>query len=101
MFGTRNRSIMTGAAVLEVGIAGFALGHGALWLLVMVAAVTAADTLWGMLRRGVLGDLAGLEFACMLALLVAVRGDRALTSAVAAACAAWLVRPERQEPVVR
>ncbi len=101
MFGTRTRSIVTVAAVLEVGIGGFALGHGALWLLVMVAVVTAADTTWGMLRRHVLSDLVGLEFAGMLGLLLAASGDMGLTAGIAAGCASWLVRPERRAPLVR
>ena len=59
--------------VIEVTLAGWVLGHGWLALLVMTAAVTATDTLWGLLRRGVLADLAGLEVAATLA---RAAGDR-------------------------
>jgi hypothetical protein len=45
--------------VLEVGIAGWALGYGALWLLVMTVAVTVADTIWGVFQRRVPADIAG------------------------------------------
>ena|SRR5437870_7832569 len=92
MLSTRTRSIVTATVVLEVGIAGWALGHGALWLLVMTAAVTLAETAWGMLRRGALGDLAGFEVAVALVLLLAFASDATLTVMVAACCVAWLTR---------
>ena len=33
MLSSKTRSVVTATVVLEVGIAGWALGHGALWLL--------------------------------------------------------------------
>ena len=53
VFGSRSRAAVTTAVVLEVGIAGWALGYGPLWLLVMTAAVTIADTVWGVFLRRV------------------------------------------------
>jgi hypothetical protein len=96
VFRGRNRSIVTVTAVIEAGLAGWALGAGWLGLLVAVAAVTLADTLWGVARRGMLGDIAGLELAAALAVLLTVRADPTLSALTACACAAWLVRPERQ-----
>ena len=52
MFGSRERTVVTFAVVLEGAIAGWALGAGWLGLLAMVAAVTIADTAWGIARRG-------------------------------------------------
>jgi hypothetical protein len=101
MFGSRNRSLVTVTVVIEATLAGWVLGHGRLALLLMVVAVTACDTLWGILRRGSAGDLAGLEMAAALGLLVAVRADATLSALTACACAAWLVRPERQLPFRR
>ena len=72
MFTSHTRSIVTVAVVLEGGIAGWALGAGWLGLLVMVAAVTLADTVWGIARRGVIADIAGLEVALALAVMLAV-----------------------------
>ena len=92
MLSTRTRSIVTATVVLEVGIAGWGLGHGGLWLLVMTAAVTLLETGWGALRRGMLGDLAGLQVAMALAMLLAFTADTALAVMLAAACVAWLVR---------
>jgi len=100
MLSTRTRSIVTATIVLEVGIAGWALGHGALWLLVMTAAVTVLETCWGMLRRDALGDLAGLEVAVTLALLLAFASDQTLTVMVAACCVAWLARDRRPATAV-
>jgi hypothetical protein len=95
MLSSKTRSVVTATVVLEVGIAGWALGHGALWLLVMTAVVTVLETGWGILRRGVLGDLAGLEVAVALLLLLAFASDLTLSVLVAACCVAWLVRDRR------
>jgi hypothetical protein len=95
MFGTRRRSVVTVTVVLEVGIAGWALGAGWLGLLVIVAAVTIADTAWGIARRGVLADLAGLEVALALVLMLALGAPGVPVALTAAACAAWLVRDDR------
>ncbi|HEY0388178.1 MAG TPA: hypothetical protein VGC71_07050 [Gaiellales bacterium] len=101
MFGSRTRCVVTLTAVIEATLAGWALGRPLEALLLMVLAVTAADTIWGMTRRGMIGDLAGVELAAALGLLLAVRADGILTALVACCCAAWLVRPQRQEPFVR
>jgi hypothetical protein len=98
MFTSRTRSIVTVAVVLEGGIAGWALGGGWLGLLVMVAAVTLADTAWGIARRGVIADIAGLEVALALALMLAVGASGILVALTAAACAAWLIRDGRAGP---
>jgi len=95
MLSSKTRSVVTATVVLEVGIAGWALGHGALWLLVMTAVVTVLETGWGILRRGALGDLAGLEVAVALLLLLAFASDATLTVLVAACCVAWLLRDRR------
>jgi hypothetical protein len=95
MLSSKTRSVVTATVVLEVGIAGWALGHGALWLLVMTAVVTVLETGWGILRRGALGDLAGLEVAVALVLLLAFASDLTLTVLVAACCVAWLARDRR------
>ena len=84
MFGSRAHAIVTLTVVIEVGIAGWVLGHGMLWLLGATLAVTAADTLWGMTRRR------------LLAMLLHADADPMFSVLVAAACVAWLVRPERQ-----
>ena len=96
MFGSRAHAIVTLTVVIEVGIAGWVLGHGVLWLLGAVLAVTAAGTIWGMTRRRVLADLVGLEVAVLLAILLAAGTDPMFSLLVAAACLAWLVRPDRQ-----
>ena len=98
MFTSRRRSIVTVAAVLEGGIAGWALGAGWLGLLVMVAVVTLADTAWGIARRRVIADIAGLEVALALAVMLAVGAPITLTALTAAACAAWLIRDGRTAP---
>ncbi len=95
MLSSKTRSVVTATVVLEVGIAGWALGHGALWLLVMTAVVTVLETGWGILRRGALGDLAGLEVAVALLLLLTFASDLTLTVLVAACCVAWLARDRR------
>jgi hypothetical protein len=95
MLTTKTRSVLTATVVLEVGIAGWALGHGALWLLVMTAAVTLVETAWGIARRGVISDLAGLEVGVALVLLLAFTADLTLTVLVAACCVAWLARDRR------
>jgi hypothetical protein len=95
MFATRRRAIVTVAVVLEGGIAGWALGAGWLGLLAMVAVVTVADTVWGIARRGVIADIAGLEVALALAVMLAVGAPATMTALTAAACAAWLVRDGR------
>jgi hypothetical protein len=96
VFGSRAHAIVTLTVVIEVGIAGWILGHGTLWLLGATLAVTAADTIWGMTRRRVLADLVGLEVAVVLAILLSAEADPMLSLLVAAACVAWLIRPERQ-----
>jgi hypothetical protein len=101
MFGTPRRTAVTITVVIEATLAGWVLGHAWLALLLMTVAVTAADTLWGLLRRGVLADLAGLEVAAALALLVALGADQAMAGLTALACAAWLIRPERQPQLSR
>jgi hypothetical protein len=101
VFAGRNRSIVTVTAVIEAGLAGWALGAGWLGLLVAIAAVTAADTAWGMTRRGVIADLAGLELAVALAVLLIASADTTLAAITALACAAWLVRPDRGLPFRR
>jgi len=93
--------VVTVAVVLEVGIAGWTLGAGWLGLLVMVVAVTVADTAWGITRRGVLADLAGLEVALALALMLAMGAPGVPVALTAAACAAWLVRDGREAPAAR
>ncbi len=98
MFGTRTRTIVTFAVVLEGAIAGWALGGGWLGLLAMVAAVTIADTAWGLARRGAIADLAGLEVALALAIMIAVGAPATLTALTAAACAAWVIRDGRTTP---
>ncbi|HET6850377.1 MAG TPA: hypothetical protein VFH74_16075 [Gaiellales bacterium] len=101
MFGSRTRSIVTVTVIIEATIAGWALGRPLEALLLMVLAVTAADTLWGLLRRHALSDLAGVELAAVLGLLLAARADLTMTCLIACCCAAWLVRPERQQPLRR
>jgi len=96
VFGSRAHVIVTLTVVIEVGIAGWILGHGMLWLLGATLAVTAADTLWGITRRRMLADLAGFEVAALLALLLYADADPLSLLAVASACVPWLVRPERQ-----
>jgi len=98
MFGTRTRAIVTFAVVLEGAIAGWALGAGWFGLLAMVAAVTVADTAWGAARRGVIADVAGLEVALALAVMIAVGAPGAMTALTAAACAAWVIRDGRSAP---
>ena len=101
MFGSRTRSVVTATVIIEATIAGWVLGRPVVALLLMVLAATVADTLWGLLRRHALADLAGVELAAALGLLLAVRTDPTLAALVACCCAAWLVRPERQQPLRR
>lgn len=98
MFGTRTRTIVTFAVVLEGAIAGWALGAGWFGLLAMVAAVTVADTAWGVARRGAIADFAGLEVALALAVMIAVGAPGAMTALTAAASAAWVIRDGRSAP---
>jgi len=98
MFRTRTRTIVTFAVVLEGAIGGWALGAGWFGLLAMVAAVTVADTAWGVARRGAIADLAGLEVALALAVMIAVGAPGAMTALTAAACAAWVIRDGRSAP---
>lgn len=93
--------MVTVTVVLEAGIAGWALGAGWLGLLVMVAAVTIADTAWGIARRGVLADLAGLEVAVALSLMLAFGAPGVPVALTAAACAAWLIRDGRENGPAR
>lgn len=95
MFGSRTRSILTFAVVLEGAIAGWWLGAGWLGLLAMVAAVTVADTVWGIAGRRSLADLAGLEVALALAVMIAAGAPATMTALTAAACAAWVIRDGR------
>ena len=101
MFGTRKRAVATVAAVLELGIGGWYLGQGARVLLLAVAVVAAVDCALGVLRRGVPGDVTGLGMVALLALAALGLRDSLFTTAVTLACAAWLVRPERQAPLPR
>jgi hypothetical protein len=98
MFGSRTRSIVTFTVMLEGAIAGWALGAGWLGLLAMVATVTIADTAWGIARRGAIADLAGLEVAFALAIMIAVGAPVTMTALTAAACAAWVIRDGRTAP---
>jgi hypothetical protein len=98
VFGSRSRAVVTTAVVLEVGIAGWALGYGALWLLVMTVAVTVADTIWGVARRRVRADIAGLEVGLALAVMVVFGADTFPEAITAAACFAWLIRDGRAGP---
>jgi hypothetical protein len=98
MFGTRTRTIVTFAVVLEGAIAGWALGAGWFGMLAMVAAVTVADTAWGVARRGAIADFAGLEVALALAIMIAVGAPGAMTALTAAACTAWVIRDGRATP---
>jgi hypothetical protein len=95
MFGSRARMIVTFAVVAECAIAGWALGAGWLGLLAMVAVVTVADTAWGIARRGTLADVAGLEVALALAIMIAAGAPGTMTALTAAACAAWVIRDGR------
>jgi hypothetical protein len=99
MFTSRGGAVVTAAAVLEAGIAGWALGAGWLGLLLMLVAVTVADTAWGVARRGSLADLAGLEVGLALAIMLTAGAPATMTALTAAACAAWLVREGRVSPV--
>ncbi|HKV68951.1 MAG TPA: hypothetical protein VJN72_12750 [Gaiellales bacterium] len=98
MFGTRTRTIVTFAVVLEGAIAGWALGAGWFGLLAMVAAITVADTAWGIARRRAIADVAGLEVALALAVMIAVGAPGTMTALTAAACAAWVIRDGRSAP---
>src|SRR5262249_21108925 len=96
MFSSDARTVVTLAVVVELGIAGWVLGHGFAWLLAATVAVTLADSSWGLLRRRYLADITGLELALALALLVGVRANPTLAVLIGVACLAWLIRPERQ-----
>ena len=96
MLSTRNRLVVCSALVLELGIAGYATGHGARWLLLAIVTVTLADTVWGLTARRRLGELAGIEIAIVLAVLMAKGADPTMTAMVAGACAAWLFRDRGQ-----
>jgi hypothetical protein len=93
MVGTRGT--LAAAAALEAGIAGWFAGQGALWLLAAIGLMTLADTLWGVVRRGALADLAGAEVAVTLGMLLVFRDDPSLAWLLAFACLAWLMRPDR------
>ena len=97
MLTTRTRSIVTTTVVLEVGIAGWALGYGWLWLLVMTAVLTLVETGWGILRRHALGDLGGLQVALALVMLLAFAADLTFTLMVAACCVVWLAQPRQPQ----
>jgi|GraSoiStandDraft_5_1057265.scaffolds.fasta_scaffold1066087_1 hypothetical protein len=101
MFRGRLRTLVTLTVVIEGSIAGWAVGAGWLGPLAMIALVTAADSVWGLARRGAVCDVAGVELAAALAVLLVAGADLALGALTAAACAAWLVRPERYAPVRR
>ena len=96
MLSTRNRLVVCSALVLELGIAGYTAGHGAQWLLLALVSVTLVDTGWGLLGRRRLAELAGLEIAVVLAILMARGTDPVMTAMVAAACAFWLLRDRGQ-----
>ena len=101
MFGSRVRSIFTTTVILEVGIVGWWWGDGALWLAAMLAAVTLFDCAMGIVHRRSWGDIVGLELGALLIGLLVYPHDPLLTFAIAAACAAWLVRPQRYVAVTR
>ncbi len=101
MFGSRARSAVTVAVILEVGIAGWYRGEGALWLAAMLAAVTLFDCALGVVRRRSYADIVGLELGAVLIAMLLRSNDVLLTTAIAAACAAWLIRPERVRPDYR
>ncbi len=94
MFRTRTRTIVTFAVVLEGAIAGWAVGAGWLGLLAMIAAVTIADTAWGS-PGAAFADVAGLEVAVALAIMIAAGAPGTMTALTAAACAAWVIRDGR------
>jgi hypothetical protein len=96
MLSTRNRLVVCSALVLELGIAGYAAGHGTRWLLLAILSATLVDTCWGLLLSHRLGELAGIEIAVVLAVLMAKGTDPVMTGMVAAACAAWLLRDRGQ-----
>ena len=96
MFGSRVRSVVTVTVILEVGIAGWWRGDGALWLAVMLAAITLVDCAVGVVRRRAYADVVGLEMGAVLLAMLVRSEDVMLTATVAAACLAWLVRPQRQ-----
>jgi len=96
MFSSDARTVVTIVVVVELGIAGWVLGHGAAWLLAATVAVTAFDTTWGVLRRHYLADVTGLELALTLALLIGLRADATLSLLIGLACISWLIRPQRQ-----
>jgi hypothetical protein len=98
VFGSRSRAAVTTAVVIEVGIAGWALGYGPLWLLMMTVTVTVADTIWGVFRRRVPADIAGLEVALALGVMVVFGADTFPEAITAAACFAWLIRDGRTGP---
>jgi hypothetical protein len=95
MFSGRKRTLVTITVVIEGAIAGWAVGGGWLGLLAMVAAVTAADSVWGLLRRRAVCDVAGIELAACLAILLVMRADLSFGVLTACACASWLVLPDR------
>ena len=101
MFASLHRSVVTIGVVLEGGIAGWYLGVGWLGLLAMVAVVTIADTAWGVARRGSLADIAGLEVALALTIMLAAGAPGVALALTAAACAAWLIRDGRTAPSPR
>jgi hypothetical protein len=98
MFASLRRAAVTIGVVLEGGIAGWYLGAGWLGLVAMIAAVTVADTAWGVARRGALADIAGLEVALALAVMLAAKAPGLPVALTAAACAAWLIRDGRTGP---
>ena len=88
-------------AVIEAGLAGWALGAGWLGLLVAIAADGRRHGLGhdpqGRHRRPG-GPRAGLALAEVLLIASA---DITLAAITALACAAWLVRPDRRLPFRR
>jgi hypothetical protein len=88
--------VVTVTVILEVGIAGWWRGDGALWLAVMLAVITLVDCAVGVVRRRAYADVVGVEIGAVLLAMLVRSDDALLTAAVAAACLAWLVRPQRQ-----
>ena len=88
--------MVTVTVILEVGVAGWWRGDSALWLAAMLAAVTLVDCAIGIVRRRAYADLVGVEMGAVLVAMLIRSDDVVMTAAVAAACAAWLVRPQRQ-----
>jgi hypothetical protein len=87
--------VLVAASAAEAGVAGYGLGHGARWLLLAVAALTAADAARAV-ACGRLACLAGLEVALVLLLLAATGAPAAVEGIALLACLAWMLGPGRE-----